>query len=191
MKDTAEVRSNMWCDAKCVAIAAYAIENQATRIQYDINYSLQMEGRLIINQQLLDDMSAEIQNLTRYFESLKKEYEEYNSGEGQFQQSRQLTALLLVLLKVSIKCGIINMCSESYTVVKCNRVKGIAMSHDNGYLGAKYVEATLSSEAELPEGYEYLGFVFNPDLEECFDVFGPKVLTNDSGRNEYLPRKKH
>lgn len=81
MKDTAEVRSNMWCDAKCVAIAAYAIENQATRIQYDINYSLQMEGRLIINQQLLDDMSAEIQNLTRYFESLKKEYEEYNSGE--------------------------------------------------------------------------------------------------------------
>lgn len=82
MKDTAEVRSNMWCDAKCVAIAAYAIENQATRIQYDINYSLQMEGRLIINQQLLDDMSAEIQNLTRYFESLKKEYEEYNSGEG-------------------------------------------------------------------------------------------------------------
>ena len=82
MKDTAEVRSNMWCDAKCVAIAAYAIENQATRIKYDINYSLQMEGRLIINQQLLDDMSAEIQNLTRYFESLKKEYEEYNSGEG-------------------------------------------------------------------------------------------------------------
>ncbi len=82
MKDTAEVRSNMWCDAKCVAIAAYAIENQATRIQYDINYSLQMEGRLIIDQQLLDDMTAEIQNLTRYFESLKKEYEEYNSGEG-------------------------------------------------------------------------------------------------------------
>ena len=80
MKDTAEVRSNMWCDAKCVAIAAYAIENQATRIQYDINYSLQMEGRLIIDQQLLDDMTAEIQNLTRYFESLKKEYEEYNSG---------------------------------------------------------------------------------------------------------------
>lgn len=82
MKDTAEVRSNMWCDAKCVAIAAYAIENQATRIQYDINYSLQMEGRLIIDHQLLDDMTAEIQNLTRYFESLKKEYEEYNSGEG-------------------------------------------------------------------------------------------------------------
>ena len=82
MKDTAEVRSNMWCDAKCVAIAAYAIENQATRIQYDINYSLQMEGRLRIDQQLLDDMTAEIQNLSRYFESLKKEYEEYNSGEG-------------------------------------------------------------------------------------------------------------
>ena len=82
MKDTAEVRSNMWCDAKCVAIAAYAIENQAPRIQYDINYSLQMVGRLKIDQQLLDDMSAEIQNLTRYFESLKKEYEEYNSGEG-------------------------------------------------------------------------------------------------------------
>ena len=82
MKDTAEVKSNMWCDAKCVAIAAYAIENQATRIQYDINHSLQVEGRLRINQQLLDDMTAEIQNLTRYFESLKKEYGEYNSVEG-------------------------------------------------------------------------------------------------------------
>lgn len=82
MKNAAEVRSNMWCDAKWVAIAAYAIENQATRVQYDINYSLQMEGRLRIDKQLLDDMSAEIQNLTRYFESLKKEYEEYNSGEG-------------------------------------------------------------------------------------------------------------
>lgn len=81
MKNTVEARNNMWCDAKCVAIAAYAIENQATRIQYDINYSLQMEGRLKIDQQLLDDMSAEIQNLTRYFERLKKEYEEYNSGE--------------------------------------------------------------------------------------------------------------
>ena len=83
MKNAAEVRSNnMLCDAKCVAIAAYARENQATRVQYDINYSLQMEGRLRIDKQLLDDMTAEIQNLTRYFERLKKKYREYNNGEG-------------------------------------------------------------------------------------------------------------
>lgn len=82
MKDTVEVRNNMWCDAKCVAVAAYAIENQATDIQYEINYSLQMEGKLKIDRQLLEDMSAEIQNLTRYFESLKRTYEEYNGGEG-------------------------------------------------------------------------------------------------------------
>lgn len=81
MRDTAEVRNNMWCDAMCVAIAAYAIENQASRIQNDIGYSLQTEGRLRINQQLLDDMTAELQNLTRHLESLKKEYEEYDSGE--------------------------------------------------------------------------------------------------------------
>lgn len=64
------------------------------------------------------------------------------------------------------------------------------MSHDNGYLGAKYVEATLSSEAKLPEGYENLGFVFNPDLEECFDVFGPKDPKSNQGRLEYILRKK-
>ena len=83
------------------------------------------------------------------------------------------------------------MCSKSYTSSKCNLVKGIAMGHNNGYLGAKYVKATLSSEADLPENYQYLGFVFNPDIEECFDVFGPKDLRNDSGKNEYLPHKKH
>ena len=41
-----------------------------------------MGGRLKIDKQLLEDMSAEIQNLTRYFESLKRIYEEYNSEEG-------------------------------------------------------------------------------------------------------------
>lgn len=78
MSDTVAVKNNMWCEAQCVAIAAFAIENQATRLQYDINYSLATEGELKIDKQLLEDMTAEIQNLSRYFEDLKKEYEKYN-----------------------------------------------------------------------------------------------------------------
>ena len=90
-------------------------------------------------------------------------------------------------LKVSIKCGIIDMMySENYTVGKCNRVKGIKMSD---FLGKKVVEATISSKAELPEEYEFYGYVYNPETETFLDVFGPKVLTNDSGRLQYLLRR--
>lgn len=77
MKDAAKVKSNMWCEIKCVAIAAYAIENQAIAIQDTINVSLQEEEDLRIDEHWLNDIIAEIQNLTRYFESFKKEYEEY------------------------------------------------------------------------------------------------------------------
>ena len=54
MSDTVVLIDNMWCDTQCVAIVAFAIENQATRLQYDINYSLATEGEVKIDKQLLD-----------------------------------------------------------------------------------------------------------------------------------------
>ncbi len=74
MSDTVVLIDNMWCDTQCVAIAAFAIENQATRLQYDINYSLATEGEVKIDKQLLDAIlknTLKIKNNEKRAKSLK------------------------------------------------------------------------------------------------------------------------
>ena len=53
MKNSVEV-NKMLSNIESIMISAYEIENQASRMQYNINYSLHVEGKLIIDKQLLE-----------------------------------------------------------------------------------------------------------------------------------------
>ena len=61
------------------------------------------------------------------------------------------------------------------------------MLHREDFLEDMFdVEATLSSEIELQDGYIYLGWVINPMTAERFKVFGPEDYKNSSKRREYI-----